>query len=229
MSESLVQRLYRGGRSFFFTGMLVVIPPGITLYLLYVIWGWLDGLVASLLPPSLFDDVAVRIAGSLVGIVVPVLTITLAGAAAQTYIGAGLQRFYENLITRVPVLGRVFTWLRQISEMIFTDKRQVFNKVALIEYPRKGLWTLAFVSSPASREIVAKSGGELTSIFVPTTPNPTSGFLLMVPSSELVLMDMGPEDALKIILSGGIISPDTAARPESAPGAPGAGSPPPAP
>jgi uncharacterized membrane protein len=200
-------------RGAFFTGLLVLIPPSISLFLLYTVWGWIDAKVVAMLPPELAHSTPVRIAGFAMGILVPVSLVMLAGAAAQTYFGAQFKLFYERMLARVPIIGRIFQWVRQIAEMIFTDKREVFTKVALIEYPRKGLWTLAFVSSPASEEIRRKSGDELVSLFVPTTPNPTSGFLIMIPAREVVLLDIGPEEALKIILSGGIISPDGAVHP----------------
>lgn len=200
-------------RGAFFTGLLVLIPPSISLFLLYTVWGWIDAKVVAMLPPDLARSTAVRFAGFLLGVLVPVTLVMLAGAAAQTYFGARFKLFYETLLVRVPIVGRIFSWVRQIAEMIFTDKREVFTKVALIEYPRKGLWTLAFVSSPASEEIRQKSGAALVSLFVPTTPNPTSGFLIMIPAREAVLLDMGPEEALKIILSGGIISPEMASKP----------------
>lgn len=192
----------------FFTGLLVLIPPSISLFLLYSIWGWIDAQVVSMLPADLAHSLPVRLLGFVLGLFAPVCVVILAGAAAQTYFGARFKDYYEYVLVRVPIVGRVFTWVRQIAEMIFTDKREVFTRVALVEYPRKGLWTLAFLSSPATEEIKRKSGDDLVSIFVPTTPNPTSGFLLMIPAREVVLLDMGPEEALKIILSGGIISPE---------------------
>jgi uncharacterized membrane protein len=210
-SDGLLERAYRASRTFFFTGLLVVIPPTISLFILFKVWEWLDDSVVGLLPPSAASSMWARLLASLVGILMPVVCVMLAGAAAHTYIGARIQSFYEKLIVRVPILGRVFTWIRQLSRMVFTEKREVFTRVALVEYPRKGLWTLAFLSSPASDEIKRKSASDLVSIFVPTTPNPTSGFLLMIPAGDVILLDLGPEEALKIILSGGIISPEASA------------------
>jgi uncharacterized membrane protein len=182
-SDGFLERAGSWLRASFFTGLLVLIPPSISVFLLYAIWDWIDAQVKSLLPPGAYSSVPVRIAGFLLGILVPAALVIVAGAAAQTYFGVRARRFYEKLLVRVPIVGRVFTWIRQIAEMIFTDKREVFTRVALIEYPRKGLWTLAFLSSPAAEEIRVKTQHELVSIFVPTTPNPTSGFLLMIPFS----------------------------------------------
>lgn len=198
-------------RTTFFTGLLVLIPPSISLLVLYWIWGWIDALVIGLLPADSASSLPVRLAGSVIGILAVVALVVLAGAAAQTFIGSRARRFYERLLVKLPIVGRVFTWIRQIAEMVFTDKREVFSKVALVEYPRKGLWTLAFLSSPASEEIRRRSQDELVSLFVPTTPNPTSGFLIMIPARDLIVLDMAPEEALKVILSGGIISPESAA------------------
>ena len=200
-------------RSSFFTGLLVLIPPTISLWVLYAIWGKIDDIVKSALPLDIAGSLPVRLVGSAIGILSVLGTVVLAGAAAHTFIGSRARMFYEHMLVKVPLIGRIFTWIRQISEMIFTDKREVFKKVALVEYPRKGMWTLAFLSSNASDEIRAKSASELVSLFVPTTPNPTSGFLVMLPAGEVIVLDLTPEDALKIILSGGIISPDSVTKP----------------
>lgn len=212
-NDTPVERAASWLRTNFFTGLLVLIPPSISFLVLYWIWGFVDGLVVSALPPGAVTSLPVRLAGSVFGILAVVSLVVLAGAAAQTFIGSRARRFYERLLVKLPIVGRVFTWIRQIAEMVFTDKREVFSKVALVEYPRKGLWTLAFLSSPASEEIRRRSQDDLVSLFVPTTPNPTSGFLIMIPSKDLIVLDLAPEEALKIILSGGIISP------ESVPGA----------
>ena len=194
-------------RTAFFTGLLVIIPPAISLLVLYWLWGRVDALVIWALPSGASESLPVRLAGSCVGVLTVVGLVVLAGAAAQTFIGSRARRFYERLLVKLPLVGRVFTWIRQIAEMVLTDKREVFSKVVLVEYPRKGLWTLAFLSSPATAEIRAKAQEELVSLFVPTTPNPTSGFLIMVSARDLIVLDLPPEEALKIILSGGIINP----------------------
>lgn len=206
-SVTFLERANSWLRAAFFTGLLVIIPPAFSLLVLYWMWGFVDALVIWALPSSLSQSLLVRLGGSAFGILAVLSLVVLAGAAAQTFIGSRARRFYERLLVKLPLVGRVFTWIQQISEMVFTDKREVFSKVALVEYPRKGLWTLAFLSSPASDEMRRKSQHELVSLFVPTTPNPTSGFLIMIPVSELILLDLAPEEALKIILSGGIISP----------------------
>lgn len=205
--ETLLDRANSWMRSAFFTGLLVIIPPAFSLLVLYWLWGWVDAAVRMGLPASLEGSLAARLAAAVTGVLVVGGLVVLAGAAAQTFIGSRARRFYERLLVKLPIVGRVFTWIRQIAEMVFTDKREVFSKVALVEYPRKGLWTLAFLSSPATAEIRARAQDELVSLFVPTTPNPTSGFLIMVPARDLIVLELSPEEALKIILSGGIISP----------------------
>jgi len=204
----MLENVFKVIRNWFFTGLLVVFPPGITLYFLFLVFNWIDESVARHLPEAIADSVAVRVLASTIAVLIPVLTIILAGMAAETYVGTRLRVFYESLITRLPVLGRVFTWIRQISEMVLTNRREVFTRVALVEYPRKGIWTMAFLSSPAAQEICDKTKAELVSVYVPTTPNPTSGYHLMLPENELILLDLPPEEALRIVLSCGIIVPE---------------------
>lgn len=215
--QTLLDRANSWLRASFFTGLLVIIPPAFSLLVLYWLWGWVDAAVRMGLPASLEGSLAARLAASVTGILVVGGLVVLAGAAAQTFIGSRARRFYERLLQKLPIVGRVFTWIRQIAEMVFTDKREVFSRVALIEYPRPGLWTLAFLSSPATAEIRARARADLVSVFVPTTPNPTSGFLIMVPAKDLIVLELSPEEALKIVLSGGIISPPAVGQASEAP------------
>ena len=135
------------------------------------------------------------------------------GFIAKGIIGRSLIRFAESLVERTPVVRSIYSGIKQISETIFAQSETSFETACLIEYPRKGIWAIGFISTGAKGEIAAKSGGdgEMMSVFLPTTPNPTSGFLLFVPKTDVIELDMSVEDSAKLVISAGLVYPNAKA------------------
>jgi uncharacterized membrane protein len=150
------------------------------------------------------------------GVVVFLVFTILVGWIAKGVIGRSLIRWGESLVDRMPVVRSVYNGLKQIAETVFAQAETSFDKACLVEYPRKGIWAIAFISTTAKGEIEAAGPGDedLMSVFLPTTPNPTSGFLLFVPKSDVIELDMSVEDAAKLVISAGLVYPNGAAAEE---------------
>lgn len=184
----------------FFTGLLVVIPIGATVYILL----FLISILNDLLPFSFLPY------GT--GIVLTVILITLVGFMTTNFIGKRLIDLGEQFIARIPLVKNVYAAVKQISDAMLSQPDKKYRRVVLIEYPRRGIYTLAFVTGIARGEIQNKTQGNVINIFVPTTPNPTSGFYLMIPESDVIDLVMSVEDAFKLLISGGMISSDSTPR-----------------
>lgn len=205
-------------QSSFLTGLVVIAPVGLTIWLIWTIIGWIDGFVMPFVPASYQPDVLIRyftgtespmnVRG--VGVVVFVIFTILVGWLAKGYIGRTFIRIAEGLVERMPIVRSVYSGVKQIAETVFSTSDTSFETACLIEYPRKGVWALGFVSTHAKGEVRARAttSGELLSIFLPTTPNPTSGFLLFVPAEDVIELDMSVEEAAKLVISAGLVSPE---------------------
>jgi uncharacterized membrane protein len=219
---TLLQRL----RGDFLTGLVVVLPMFLTFYL---VWGTIHFIDAKVVPliPGRYNPENVfgrNIFG--LGVLVFLSFTTLAGALAKGFVGRRVLTFGEQLVERTPIVRSIYNGLKQIVETLFNQSGANFQKACLIEYPRRGLWSVAFVATEARGEIPGKAGEpDLVSVFLPTTPNPTSGFLLFVPRRDVVPLDMTIEEAAKLIISAGLVTPPAPAAeaPAAAAGKPAPG------
>ncbi|MEN6318742.1 MAG: DUF502 domain-containing protein [Syntrophaceae bacterium] len=193
-------------KQIFLTGLAVTIPIGLTLYILFFLIDIMDGLL-KVIPVKYHPDTLLGAHIPGLGIIVTVALIFICGLVTRSYIGDKIVSSGENLVDRIPFVRSIYKGIKQISDNMFMDQRSSFKKVVLIEFPRKGIYTIAFVTGMPSMEIQKKTGQNSISVFVPTTPNPTSGYLVIVPEEELVHMDMSVEEALTFIISVGIITP----------------------
>lgn len=207
-------------RGNFLTGLVVIAPVGLTIWLIWSVVGWIDGFVLPLVPFNYHPDrlvqdllgfeadVQVNIRG--IGVVIFLLFTILVGWMAKGLIGRSLIRFAESLVERTPVVRSIYSGIKQISETIFAQNERSFERACLIEYPRQGIWAIGFISTTARGEVAhkAETMGPLISIFVPTTPNPTSGFLLFFPQEDVIELDMSIEDAAKLVISAGLVYPN---------------------
>lgn len=205
-------------RASFLTGLVVVFPIGLTIWLLWTVTGWIDAFVLPLVPQQFRPEQYIGIDLRGVGVIIFLLFTVVVGWLAKGLIGRSLLRWGEHLVDRMPVIRSVYSGLKQIAETVFAQSEASFDKACLIEYPRKGVWAIGFVSTMAKGEIAARASLDdpLVSVFLPTTPNPTSGFLLYVPQSQVTYLDMGVEDTAKLIISAGLVYPtakDQPARP----------------
>lgn len=206
----LAQRL----RGDFLTGLVVVLPIFLTVYIVDLLVGFVDAKVIPLIPTQYNpQNVFGRNIFGL-GLVIFVVFTTLVGALTKGFFGGRIIHYGERLVERMPIVRSIYNALKQIVETMLSQSGTSFQQACLIEYPRKGIWAVAFVSTSARGEIVTKSGEpEMMSVFLPTTPNPTSGFLLFVPRRDVVMLDMTIEEAAKLIISAGLVAPPEAKAP----------------
>lgn len=199
-------------RAYFLTGILVTAPVAITLYMAYKFIVWIDRLVNQILPPQYkFDEILpFTIPG--IGLVVLVLALILVGMFAAGFLGKFFLRLGEWIVYKVPLISSIYSVLKQIFETFFSTKTQAFSKVVMLEYPRKGIWILGFVSSELRGEVKEKFAEEMLNVFIPTTPNPTSGFLIFVPKKDTIELDMKVEEGIKFVISGGLVEPENLPR-----------------
>ena len=207
-------------RGSFLTGLVVIAPVGVTLWLIWTVVGWIDSWVLPWIPNSwqpdklvqnwfgLEEEVQIDVRG--IGVVIFLLFTILIGWMAKGFIGRSMIRFAEGLVERTPVVRSIYSGIKQISETVFAQSDRNFEKACLIQYPRKGIWAIGFVSTTAKGEVSAKAdtNGALMSVFVPTTPNPTSGFLLFFPKEDVIELEMTVEDAAKLVISAGLVYPN---------------------
>ncbi|MDA8577537.1 DUF502 domain-containing protein [Rhodobacteraceae bacterium] len=215
---TLLKRFISGFRNSFLTGVVVIAPVGLTVWLVWTVIGWVDGFVLPFVPSQyqpeellktiLGEDVRVNIRG--LGVVFFLVFTTFIGWIAKGLLGRTFIRSAENLVNRMPVVRSVYSGVKQIAETVFAQADRSFEKACLIEYPRRGIWAIGFISTTAKGEVSkrAGSGQKMQSIFVPTTPNPTSGFLLFFPAEDVIELDMSVEDAAKLVISAGLVYPE---------------------
>ena len=201
-------------RGNFFTGLIVIAPIGLTIWLIWSVIGAIDSWVLPFVPdaynPALFIaryfNVQVDIRG--IGVVFFLVFTVIVGWMAKGLIGRSLLSWSEQVVQSLPVVRSVYGGLKQIIETVLAQGSSSFDKACLIEYPRRGIWAIAFISTDAKGEIAERANTPMVSVFLPTTPNPTSGFLLFVPKEDLILLDMTVEDAAKLVISAGLVYPN---------------------
>ncbi len=197
-------------RRYFVAGVLFFAPIGITIWAIASIVVWLDNLLLpkalKLVFPGLEDPPALP----LVGMLFTFIVIILLGVIARHLFGGEVIRAWERLLGRVPVARNIYNGVKQLAEAIFTSSNtQRFNRVVLVEYPRKGVFALAFTTGDARGAVQEATPKHVINCFLPTTPNPTSGFYLLVPEEEIVPVDLTVEDAFKLVMSAGLVTPET--------------------
>ncbi len=195
-------------KAYFFTGILVTAPVMITFFVAYKLIVFVDVSVNKLLPPqfALNNYLPFTIPG--LGIIILVVALILIGMFAAGFLGRFFLRLGEWIVYKVPFISSVYSLLKQIFETFLSSKSDAFKKVVLLEYPRKGIWILGFVSTDTEGEVKDIVKKDMVNVFIPTTPNPTSGFLIFVPREDVVELEMSVEDGIKFVISGGIVSPE---------------------
>ena len=198
-------------RAYLFTGILATAPVAITLYLAMKFVLWIDMLVNRILPPQYkFDNMPYTIPG--LGLVIAVVALIIVGMFAAGFLGRFFLKLGEWIVYKVPLVSSVYSVLKQVFETFFSSKTQAFSKVVMLEYPRRGIWILGFVSSELQGEIKQRCPTKMLNVFIPTTPNPTSGFLIFVPKEDCIELDMSVEQGLKFVISGGLVEPENRKR-----------------
>lgn len=202
--------LFYNLRASFLTGLVVIAPIGLTLYLIWTVIGWVDGFVLPLVPARFNPEQYIGINLRGVGVIFFLFFTISVGWVAKGLIGRSLINAAEELVGQMPVVRSIYNGLKQIAETVFAQQDTSFDKACLIEYPRKGIWAIGFISTSAKGEVNRRAAhdDDLMSIFVPTTPNPTSGFLLFFPKRDIIELDMSVEDAAKLVISAGLVYPN---------------------
>jgi uncharacterized membrane protein len=194
-------------------GLLVVIPLATTIWLTITVATWvinfLTQIPKQLNPFGGMHPILVNVLNLLVGLMVPLLSILLIGLMARNIAGQWLLNVGERLLQAIPLAGQVYKALKQLLETLLKDSNGKFRRVVLVEYPRRGMWAIAFVTGMTSNEIQTQMSGPVLSVFIPTTPNPATGWYAVVPEDEVVNLSLSIEDAFKIIVSGGIVASNT--------------------
>jgi uncharacterized membrane protein len=194
-------------RSYFVTGLLIWVPLVITLWVLNLIVSTMDQslqlLPAEMQPELIFGR---RVPG--VGVVLTVVVIFLTGLLTRNILGQGLLLVWEALLARIPIVRSIYSSVKQVSDTVLSPSGQAFRKALLVQYPRSGVWTIGFQTGTPADEVRAAVSVEMVSVYVPTTPNPTSGFFLMFPRHETIELDMSVDEALKYVVSMGVVAPD---------------------
>jgi uncharacterized membrane protein len=193
-------------KRYFITGLLIWVPLGITAWALKFLISTMDQSLL-LLPHSLQPETLVGIYIPGMGAVLTLLVVFLTGLATTNIIGQRLVVFWEGVLWRIPVVKSIYYGVKQVSDTLFSSQGEAFRKALLVQYPRQGSWTIAFMTGSPGGDVVNHLKGEYVSVYVPTTPNPTSGFFLMMPRSDVIELDMSVDAALKYIISMGVVAP----------------------
>jgi uncharacterized membrane protein len=208
----VLQRLKQDLKSDLIAGLLVVIPLATTIWLSVSTAKWAINLFTripkQINPFDGLNPILTDVLNFSVGFTVPLLSILIIGLMARNIAGRWLLDFGEQLLQAIPLAGSVYKTLKQILETLISDSKTKFRRVVLVEYPCKGIWAVGFVTGKVSPQIQAHLSQEVISVFIPTTPNPTSGWYTVVPQQEAIDIDISIEDAFKVLISGGIVSPE---------------------
>lgn len=201
-------------RNNFVTGVVVIGPLAITIFLARWFLEWVDSTVKPLIPAAWNPDNYLPFAVPGFGLVVALIGITMLGALTASLVGRSLISYGEDLVDRTPFVRPVYKTLKQVFETIVSNKANSFSQAGLIEWPRKGLWSLVFIAAPVRGEIAERLGpdDDYVTVFIPTTPNPTGGYIMFVPRADIRILDMAVEDAAKLVISAGLVVPEEKVR-----------------
>jgi uncharacterized membrane protein len=194
-------------RTYFLAGVLITAPISLTIYLAWLFITFVDERVFSVIPQQYNPETYLRFSIPGIGLLLALVGLTLIGALTAGILGRAVNSLFEGVLNRLPVIRSLYGAIKQIMETVLANKSAAFRECVLIEYPRKGVWTLGFITGTSRGEVRERTAEELINVFVPTTPNPTSGFLLFVPAQDVIRLKMPIEDGLKLVVSGGIVTP----------------------
>jgi uncharacterized membrane protein len=194
-------------KNYFLTGLLVILPIFITVYVIWYLIKAMDT-VLKYIPAKYLPETYTNIYIPGVGLILVVILILIVGILTRNIAGRTVLQFWDNLVDRIPLARILYSSVKQLLQAFFFQNSDSFQRVALIEYPRRGIYVLGFITGESRGEIQVKTNKKVINVFVPTTPNPTSGFYVLVPEEDLMLLDMSVEDAFKLLISGGLVSPN---------------------
>lgn len=197
-------------KAYFLAGVLITAPVGITFYLAWLFVRFVDSRVTPLIPPRFNPETYLPFAVPGLGLIVVLVFLTLIGMLTAGFLGRMLTGFYDALLNRMPVIRGLYGAVKQLVETVLAQRSHAFREAVLIEFPRRGVWGVGFITGIPRGELRAPGDEDLVNVFLPTTPNPTTGFLMIVPRRDVRPLQMSVEDAVKLIMSGGIVMPGQA-------------------
>ncbi|MGI9401381.1 MAG: DUF502 domain-containing protein [Rhizobiaceae bacterium] len=198
-------------RNYFLTGFIVVAPLTITVYLIWTFVEWVDGWIIPYIPSVYNPETYIPIEIPGVGLVMAIIIITLIGFMTASFVGRSVVNIGEKILNRMPLVRNIYSGLKQIFQTVLSGQTGSFTRVGILEYPRKGLFAIVFIATDTRGEVdrrLKDKGNDTVSVFLPTTPNPTSGFLLFVPRQDIIILDMSVEEAAKLVISAGLVAPE---------------------
>jgi uncharacterized membrane protein len=207
-----MERLWKNLRKSFFAGLLVVVPVAASIGILF----WLFNTVTNWLLPAPLRGGEVEFLYRVAALLVFVVAVTVVGWVTRLMVGRRLVALAEKVLGRVPLLNRIYAFVKEVSHTLLAGQKTVFERVVLVEYPRPGVYAVGFVTSESEGEVQARTRESVINVFLPTTPNPTSGFLLMVPREQVIPLEMSVAEGMKLVISGGAVVPPYGAKSEAA-------------
>lgn len=192
-------------KKYFLTGLLILVPLAITLWVLNLVVTTMDQTL-TLLPPALRDRAPFNIPG--MGVVLTLAVVFVTGLLARNFIGRRLVLWWEAALRRIPVVSSIYTSVKQVSDTLFSPAGQAFRKAVLVQFPREGAWTVGFLVGDPGEQLKRPLSPDHQTVYVPTAPNPTSGYVLILPPDQIVDLDISVDDALKFIVSMGVVPPN---------------------
>jgi len=201
-----LKRLRTSLKNYFLTGLLVILPVFVTVYVIWFLIRVMD-VVLKYIPPKYLPETYLPFQIPGLGLILVIILIFAVGLLTKNLAGRRVVHIWENIVDRIPLVRIIYSGVKQLLEAFFIQKNQAFKRVALLEYPRRGTYVIGFITGESKGEVQSKTNKNMMNVFVPTTPNPTSGFYILIPEDELIILNMTVEDAFKLIISGGIFSP----------------------
>lgn len=192
-------------RNYFISGLLFWMPLGLSIIVIKFFLELIDNIIPEQYLPKILLELGHSIPGS--GVIWVLVIIMVTGVLVNNFIGRQLLKIWDNLLNKIPGFSGLYNALKQLSDTVFSPSGNSFKKALLVEYPRKGMWTIAFQTGNYHGEIEEKIGKKIVNVYVPTTPNPTSGFFIMLPKSDVIELDMHVDEAFKLIISTGVVTP----------------------
>lgn len=201
------QRFLARLRNYFLAGIVVTAPISITIYVAALFINFVDSKVTPLIPAAYNPETYLPFSLPGLGLLIVIIVMAIIGAVTAGFVGRAFIGWGEQILARMPVVRSIYSALKQIFESVLAEKSRAFRQVVLIEYPRKGCWALGFATGTTKGEVQHAIKDEVVNVFLPTTPNPTSGYLLFLPRSDVIFLSMTVEQGIKMVISGGVVTP----------------------
>ena len=192
-------------RRYFVAGILTILPLALSVYILLVLFRIVDGILGRYLNVYLKNSLGFYIPG--LGLILFIAIIFLSGILSIHFFGAGLHLFLGRALARFPLLKYIYPSVKKVFEFVFSDSKLGFKKVVLVQYPSKGIWSMGFIANDGYAEAEEKTGKKFFNVYVPSVPNPTTGFFFLVPKDEVIMLDIGIKEAMRLVMSGGLLNP----------------------